>query len=224
MKVLAIDTTTDWLCLGLQVKEKFYAYQLKTGRNLSQLLVPSIARVTQALGLKISELDYFACGLGPGSFTGMRIGLATIKGLAIVRNQPVVGVPSLDILAKNAPSDGRLIVAATDAKRSLIYCSAYRYEQGVLKRKTPYLLLSPEEFIKKFPRRALILGDAVALYRKVFLSRIKDVALLDQDYWRLGAYNLMELALAKIKARQLSSALTVKPIYLYPKECQIKNK
>jgi tRNA threonylcarbamoyl adenosine modification protein YeaZ len=222
MKILAIDTTTARLCLGLQIESKFYEYSLQTGRLLSTILVPTIKRLLDTLGLSVGDLDYFACGLGPGSFTGMRIGLATIKGLAVARDKPVVGIPTLDILAKNAPHSDRLIVTAQDAKRSLIYCSAYRYEQGNLKRKLPYLLLSLDEFVKKFPRKSVILGDAVALYRNVFLNRIKDVALLDKDYWNLSGHSLMELALTKIKAKQLSGVLTVKPIYLYPKECQIK--
>ena len=78
MKILGIDTTTGRLCLGLYVDGKFYEYSLEVGRKLSALLVPTIQRVIDAAGLKIADIDYFACGLGPGSFTGMRIGLATI--------------------------------------------------------------------------------------------------------------------------------------------------
>ncbi|MFH1191131.1 MAG: tRNA (adenosine(37)-N6)-threonylcarbamoyltransferase complex dimerization subunit type 1 TsaB, partial [Candidatus Omnitrophota bacterium] len=219
-----IDTTTKRLCLGLYVDGKFYEYSLQVGRGLSTLLVPIIQRVICALGLKISQIDYFACGLGPGSFTGMRIGLATIKGLSVVRNKPVIGISTLDILAKNAPVKDRLIVTALDARRSLIYCSSYKYAQGSLKRKSAYSLLSLDELVKKFPSNAVVLGDAVALYGVALLARMKNVTILDKDYWSPQAHNLMELALAKIKAKQFSSALTVKPIYLYPKECQIKTR
>jgi tRNA threonylcarbamoyladenosine biosynthesis protein TsaB len=224
VKILGIDTTTGRLCLGLYVDGKFYEYSLQAGRSLSALLVPTIHRVIYAVGLKIADIDYFACGLGPGSFTGMRIGLATIKGLSVVRNKPVIGISTLDILAKNAPVKDRLIVIALDARRSLIYCSAYKHVQGSLKRKSGYLLLNLDQFIKKFPNKAVILGDAVALYGDALLARIKDATVLDKDYWMPQAHSLMELALAKIKAKQFSSALTVKPIYLYPKECQIKTR
>ncbi len=224
MKILGIDTTTGRLCLGLYVDGKFYEYSLKVGRNLSALLVPTIQRVICALGLKIADIDYFACGLGPGSFTGMRIGLATIKGLSVVKNKPVVGISTLDILAKNAPVKDRLIVTALDARRSLIYCSSYKYEQGSLKRKSAYSLLTLNELLKKFPRKAVILGDAVALYRDALLTRIKNATVLDKDYWIPQAHNLIELAVSKIKAKQFSLPLTVKPIYLYPKECQIKTR
>jgi len=223
MKILAIDTSTNNLCLGLYVGGKFYEYSLNVGKNLSSILVPTIKRVLDAAGIKIAKIDFFGCGLGPGSFTGLRIGLATIKGLSIVRNKPVIGVSSLDILAKNAKPDNRLIVPALDARRGLIYCSSYKFEKGVLKRKTPYRLLNLDEFLKEFRQKPLILGDAAALYRNQFLAKLKS-AVLDKDYWVLKPYNLLELVLLKIKRKQFNSSLTVKPIYLYPKECQIKTK
>jgi tRNA threonylcarbamoyl adenosine modification protein YeaZ len=224
MKILVIDTTTNFLCLGLYVDGKFYEYNLETGRGLSVLLVPTIERVIAAAGLRIADIDYFACGLGPGSFTGIRIGLATIKGLSIARNKPVVGISTLDILAENSPHSNGLIVPAIDARRGLIYCCSYKRERGLLKRKSEYLLLSLDEFVKKFANKTIILGDALALYKDKMQGRIKGAIILDKDYWFPKAHNLIELALAKIKARQFSTAQAVNPVYLYPQECQIKAK
>jgi tRNA threonylcarbamoyladenosine biosynthesis protein TsaB len=224
VNILGIDTTTNRLCLGLYAQGKFYEYSLNTGRKLSALLVPAIRQVLAGAGVKITDIDYFACGLGPGSFTGMRIGLATIKALSIVKNKPVVGISTLDILARNAQVKDRLIVPVLDARRSLVYCSAYKYEQGLLKRKSGYLLISPEELAGKFPATVVLLGEGAALHADTLLSRIKNAVILDKDHWSLQAYNLMELAQAKIKAKEFTSALTVKPIYLYPKECQIKTR
>ncbi|MCG2713827.1 MAG: tRNA (adenosine(37)-N6)-threonylcarbamoyltransferase complex dimerization subunit type 1 TsaB [Candidatus Omnitrophica bacterium] len=222
MKILGIDTTTKFICLGLYVDGSFYEYNLGVGRSMSKLLAPTIQRVLTVLGLKIADIDYFACGLGPGSFTGMRIGLATVKGLSVVRDKPVIGVSSLDILAKNVLAEDSLIVSSLDAGRGLIYCSSYNIEHGILKRKSKYALLTLDEFISKFNHKPIILGSAVSLYREKLLSSIKGARVLDKDHWRLQAHNLIDLALTKIKARQFSSALTIKPIYLYPKECQIK--
>lgn len=225
MKILGIDTSTKTLCLGLYVDGKLYEYNLEVGRGLSELLAPVIRRVVSAAGLKIADIDYFACGLGPGSFTGMRIGVAAIKGLSIVRNKPVIGISSLDILAKNAGPSKGLIISALDARRGLIYCGSYKYETRGLRRRSGYLLLSLDEFLKKFSAaKPIVLGDAISLYGDKISAAIKGAILLDNDYWPLQARNLMELALIKIKSRQFTSALKVKPIYLYPKECQIKTK
>ena len=130
----------------------------------------------------------------------------------------------MDILAKNAPHENALIVTALDARRGLIYCSSYKNERGALKRKSEYALLSLEEFIKKFKKGPVILGDAVSVYGDKFLSAIKGARLLDKDYWFPETHNLMTLALEKARTGRSSSVLTVKPIYLYPKECQIKTK
>ncbi|MDO8489729.1 MAG: tRNA (adenosine(37)-N6)-threonylcarbamoyltransferase complex dimerization subunit type 1 TsaB, partial [Candidatus Omnitrophota bacterium] len=162
MKILGIDTTTKILCLGVYVDGEHYEYNFEVGRRLSELLAPTIQRVLAALGLKIADIDYFACGLGPGSFTGMRIGVATIKGLSIVKNKPVIGVSSLDILARNTEPTDRLIVTALDARRDLIYCSSYKYEKGLIRRKSGYLLLSLDEFLKKFDNKLVVLGDAIS--------------------------------------------------------------
>lgn len=224
MKILGIDTTTKFLCLGIYANSSFYECKLEMGRNLSALLAITIQRALDAAGLKVADIDYFACGLGPGSFTGMRIGLATIKGLSIVRNKLVAGIPTLDILAKNAGAKGSLIVTALDARRGLIYCSSYKNERGVLRRKSEYALLTLDEFIKKFNRHPVILGDAVSVYGDKFHSRIKGARLLDKDYWFPETHNLMELAVRKARAGKFTSPLTIKPIYLYPKECQIKTK
>lgn len=224
MNLLGIDTSTKILCLGIYADGKFYEYNLEVGRRLSDLLVPTIQKAAAAAGIKIADIDYFACGVGPGSFTGMRIGLAAIKGLSLAGNKPVVGISSLDILAKNAPVTDRLIVSAVDARRELVYCGSYKYARGLLRRQSEYSLLNLEEFLKKFPAKPVILGDALALYGDKISTRIKGAVVLDKDYWNLKAHNLIELALVKIKARQFASALKIRPIYLYPKECQIQVK
>ncbi len=224
MKILGIDTTTKYLCIGIRDSKAVYEYNLDLGRNLSGFITLTIKRVLDSLSWRVNDIDYFACGLGPGSFTGMRVGLATIKGLSIVRDKPVIGISTLDILAKNVLLKDSLIVPALDARRGLIYCSSYNFERGVLRRKSEYALLSLDEFIKKFGRSPVILGDAVSLYGDKMLSRIKGARVLDKDYWFPRPRNLIALALARIKAKQLNSALTIKPIYLYPKECQIKAK
>ena len=149
MKILALDTTTKFLCLGLYDNGKVYEYNLKAGTLLSSLLGITLKRVLDALGWKVSDIDYFACGLGPGSFTGIRVGMSAIKGLAFSVNKPVVGVPTLDILAANAAKRKGYISPVVDAKRKLIYTATYKQDRGKLKRVSAYRLLGIDEFLKK---------------------------------------------------------------------------
>lgn len=221
MKILGIDTTTKFLCLSVYDGGVISEYNLEVNRKHSSLLLLAINRAVSALNWHIADIDYFACGIGPGSFTGIRIGLATIKGLSFCLGKPVLGVPTLDILAKNASRDG-IIVPVIDAKRNLIYCAIYRSWNGLLRRVSAYRLLSLEEFSKKIKPKSIILGDAVALYKDEFLNMARGVSVLDKDYWYPKGRNIIHFALEQIKEKKLKNAFDIKPIYLYPKECQIK--
>jgi len=224
MKILAIDTSTKFLCLGLSDNTKVYEYKLEVSRLLSTVIIQTIKRTLDSLGWKVSDIDYFACGLGPGSFTGIRIGVATIKGLSWPLNKPVLSIATLDILAKNAQSPESYIMPAVDAKRSLIYTSVYKMQNKSLKRLTPYALLDKERFLKIIKEDSVILGDAVGLYKDDILKTKKKVTILDKDYWYPQVFHILELAKEKIRNKEFSNSINIKPIYLYPKECQIKVK
>jgi len=222
MKILGIDTSTKYLCIGIYDHAKIYEYNLEVGTKLSSLLGVAIARVVQALGWQMRDIDYFACGLGPGSFTGMRVGLSTVKGLSWSLKRPIIGISSLDILAQNASSASGKIVTIVDAKRNLIYCSVYKKKNKQLVRVAPYMLLTEKEFFKKFKSNVTVNGDAVGLHREKILMNIKRATLLGKDYWYPNGRNIIELALERIKDKKLDSSFDIKPIYLYPKECQVR--
>lgn len=230
MKILGVDTTTGFLSLGVYVNSKIYEYNIEVGRLLSSLLAPNIKRVLAALNLQASDIDYFACGLGPGSFTGMRVGLATMKGLSWAANKPVIGIPTLDILARGLNYQDCLIAPIVDAKRNLIYCSLYECRDCVVKRIKPYLLLGWNDFAKMVrkinsgkskARQIKFLGDAAALYKEKILGEIRGAKIQDRDCWYPKGHVIMELALERIAQKKYSGSAEVKPIYLYPKECQI---
>ncbi|MDD2703280.1 MAG: tRNA (adenosine(37)-N6)-threonylcarbamoyltransferase complex dimerization subunit type 1 TsaB, partial [Candidatus Omnitrophica bacterium] len=96
MKILALDTSSRYMALGLSDGDRVYEYDLAVERRLSALLGPAVKRVADALSWKMDEIDYFACGIGPGSFTAVRIGMSLIKGLAWSLRKPVAGISTLD--------------------------------------------------------------------------------------------------------------------------------
>ncbi|MFA4889852.1 MAG: tRNA (adenosine(37)-N6)-threonylcarbamoyltransferase complex dimerization subunit type 1 TsaB [Candidatus Omnitrophota bacterium] len=222
MRILAIDTSTAYFTLGIYDAGKVYEYNLELGRKLSALLHSVIKQALEAASLSVKDIDYFACGLGPGSFTGMRIGIACAKGLSWARKKPVIGICSLDILAKNAPRAPGEIIVAIDAKRSLIYCGIFNNKSGRLIRKQSYKLLSADSLEKIIKPGSLILGDGLSLYREKFLKAASGVKFLDKDCWYPKAHNLIELALERIKTKKLDNPFTLNPLYLYPQDCQVK--
>ncbi|MDD5730624.1 MAG: tRNA (adenosine(37)-N6)-threonylcarbamoyltransferase complex dimerization subunit type 1 TsaB [Candidatus Omnitrophica bacterium] len=230
MKILAVDTSTRFLCLGVCRQEGLYEYKIEAATKLSAWLMPAIKRVLEALGEGLRDIDYFACGIGPGSFTGVRVGIATIKGLAWSMNKPVAGISTLDILARNAPQDKGLVAPVIDAKRGLVYSAIYSASGDNLKRVSPYMLLSPEETVKKIKakagkrggKRVTILGDGLAVCRQAVSEGIGTAVILDKDYWYPEARNIIACAKENIRHRLTDTAFGVKPVYLYPKECQIR--
>jgi tRNA threonylcarbamoyladenosine biosynthesis protein TsaB len=223
MKILAIDTSSKFLCLGIYDNAKVYEYNLEVDRHLSSLLADTIRRVLGALGWEARDMDYFACGLGPGSFTATRVGVATIKGLAWSLNKPVIGISSLDILAKNAQNTSGYIMPVVDAKRRLVYCSLYKMKDGILKRTSAYMLLNENELLKIIKDNSIILGDAVNLYKEKILKNKRGINILERDYWYPQAHNIIALAKDRIKDKKFNSSFQIKPIYLYPKECQVRS-
>ena len=224
MKILAVDTATKFLSLCIYADGSLYEYKLETGPKLSALLTVTIKRTLGALGLGVNDLDYFACGLGPGSFTGMRVGLSTMKGLSWVTHKPLIGVSTLDILALDAGAGTRMIVPVIDARRSLIYSCFYRNAGNGLKKLSPYMLISKEELLAKIKSPSLVFGDALDLYREDILRNTSAVTLLDKDQWYPKAHNIIRLALGRIKNKKFDSLSKINPIYIYPKECQVKGK
>ncbi len=224
MKILGIDTTTRFLCLGIYDDSKIYEYNLDLGRRLSSFITVTIKRVLDALSWRLNDIDYFACGLGPGSFTGMRVGIAAVKGLAFSLNKPVVGISTLDILARNSGMHGGYVIPMVDAKRNLIYAGVYKNKDGKSSRITPYMFLTIDELFEKIKMKhdAVILGDAVSLYKQKILVHMKNAKILDKDYWYPAGRNIIDLAIERIDGRKVSNASGIKPVYLYPKECQIK--
>jgi tRNA threonylcarbamoyladenosine biosynthesis protein TsaB len=130
----------------------------------------------------------------------------------------------LDILAANAAVSGARIIPVVDAKRNLVYTSVYKNSGGKLTRLSPYMLLSMEDFFRKIKGRgnSVILGDAVNLYRQDISKHMKGVFFLDKDYWYPRGRKIIDLALEAVNKKKISNALDVRPVYLYPKECQVK--
>lgn len=145
MKILAVDTTAKTATAAISENERLIALTiLNTPNTHSVTLLPMIDGLLSCASLSIADMDILACAAGPGSFTGVRIGAATIKGLAYVDKKVCVGVSSLEALATNITEDG-LICPVMDARRNQLYNALFRAEDGRLERLTPDRALSADE-------------------------------------------------------------------------------
>lgn len=222
MKLLALDTSTRYLCLGIYDDGKIYEYHMELGVMMSAFLITSIKRVLEASGIAVSHLDYVACGLGPGSFTGMRIGVAAVKGICWAKNLPVIGISTLDVLAYGAGSDEGPVVAVVDARRSLIYAAVFRRKKGRLTRVKKYMLAGVDELVTAVPSGSVFTGDAILRYRDTFTRSVAGARCMESGFWYPKARHLITLALENIRRKKVMTAARLVPLYLYPKECQIR--
>ncbi len=225
MNILAIDTSTKYFCLVIaKDKDILVRYHKPLGRELSRLIIPIIDKCLKKTGLALKDIDFLAVGLGPGSFTGLRIGLATIKGFALALKKPVIGINSLDVLAYSAGDEDKDICPLVDAKRALVYSAIYRKDGANRRRKSRYLLVGINELLGYIKKETVFLGDAIMLYRVKIDNRLRQKAYFEkEDNWYPRPEFLLALALEKIKNKEFKDAVKIVPLYLYPKDCQVRN-
>lgn len=226
MNLLSIDTSTKNLSLAVSKDEKILrSRNVKLRRPLSASIMPAVRNILDASGVPLARLDGFAVGLGPGSFTSLRVGLSTVKGLAFAVRKPVVGVPSLDVLAMGVRQDNVQICALCDAKRNLVYACLYEKKGPVLKKKSGYLLAGIGDVLKRLKGDVTFIGDGFKLF-KGDIIQVKHVtpAFAEEKFMLPQARCLVPLALRRFRHSGGDNVDQLVPLYLYPDHCQVKSK
>jgi len=186
--ILGIDTSTKVATVALIREDQLLGEtSLHTGTNHSQKLLPLIEELLWLCQVQPKQLQAVAVALGPGSFTGLRIGLATGKGLASALEIPLVGIPTLDGLAYNLAGAGGIVCPVLDARKKQVYAAIYSWTgacsregtHGKMERITDYVVASPEELatnILALPREGPVhfLGDGVPVYQEIFRELLQD--------------------------------------------------
>ncbi|GAF96056.1 unnamed protein product, partial [marine sediment metagenome] len=185
MKILAVETSTRTLSIAIRDQNSVLAeYKGDGGLRHSQDLIPGINSLLKKINSKLSDIDCFAISIGPGSFTGLRIGVSILKGLNLVTGIPIIAVPSLDVIAYNAADMPHDICVIVDAKKNNLYASLYKKgKNNDIIRIWDYLLITADELVKRIKTKTFFLGDGAAVYGKFISERLKDAILADKRYW-----------------------------------------
>jgi tRNA threonylcarbamoyladenosine biosynthesis protein TsaB len=230
MKLLAIDTSTDYLSIAVMKDGKIVSrYHRKSAMRHSGMLVPMIDKLLKKARLKIEDIDCFAVGIGPGSFTGLRIAAATVKGLAYSLKKRIVAVPTLDVIADNAKKFKGIICPVLDARKNKVYACLYRSDGSSVKKISRYLLLPAAGLLNRLKKygRVFLLGDAVSLIMpRGCRGRFRRGADAGGD--AVGWYPRAEVA-ARIgseafRRKKFVRPEDLEPMYLYSEECDITGK
>ncbi len=227
MLVLGIETATMTGGVALVNDEQIISeYTLNVRTTHTARLMPALDQILRDSSVDKREIDGIAISLGPGSFTGLRIGMATAKGLALGLDIPLLGVPTLDALAGNIPFAAYQICAILDAKKKEIYYSLYRYsgEQAgsPLQRQVPYQVVSPDKLVSQIDEKTVFLGDAVGAYGDFISENLGELALFAPDAQRFPrAATVAEMGLAKLKAGEHLDVAFVEPIYIRASDAEM---
>jgi len=241
MILLAIDTSTDYLSLAIlkdgRLTTKFHK---KAHRRHSILLVPMIDKLLKKAKQKMKEIDCFAISVGPGSFTGLRIGVTVVKGLAYALKKKIVAVPTLDVIADNAKSFKGMICPVLDARKNKVYACMYKSDGKRIKKISKYLLLPLEELLKKLSKydRVIFLGDVIEDWpafainkqtTRCFGGRIRRsqsrlYTFTGEGGWHPKADTVARLGAEYYKDKKFVKAEDLEPLYLYSRECDITGK
>ncbi len=206
MKILAIEASSLVASVAILTDDIITAeYTINHKVTHSQTLLPMIDEICQRTETKVEELNAIAVSGGPGSFTGLRIGSATAKGLGQALNIPLIHVPTLDAMAYNVYGTDRIICPIMDARRSQVYTGIYSFENDVFTTHMENSALAIEELIDRLNsigRTTIFIGDGIPVFRELIdekadfehsyapagmnRQRASSVAVLGAEYFKAG--------------------------------------
>ncbi|MBI4125482.1 MAG: tRNA (adenosine(37)-N6)-threonylcarbamoyltransferase complex dimerization subunit type 1 TsaB [Deltaproteobacteria bacterium] len=230
MKILAVDTSTKMGSVALTENESLIAQlQLNVEVTHTERLLPAVETLLNQTGLTLEKVDGLALAIGPGSFTGLRVGLATMKGFAQARGLPLVGVSSLLALACNGWMSERPVAACLDAHRGEVYAAVYSGDTTLNSKGTKCCV--PEQAVKpellcntlKDIGPCWLIGDGAIRYRQLFKDKLGEAALFaPEPLMRLEAKWVAHLALPRLQKGEGRNWEDLSPNYLRLSDAELK--
>ena len=228
--LLAVDTSTSFLTLGLCAREAsapecgmqlLGELTFHAGRRHAELLFSSTRTLLEQCGVAQSELSLLAVTVGPGSFTGLRIGVAAWKGLAFGLNLPLIGVPTLDALTRLHPWHEETVSVMLDAKMGEVFCASYTYIHGRRERLRAAAALPPEAALAGLPPDTVFYGDGALRYAEIIHSQHPEARILSEALGAPRAAALASEAFYLYDAGDAGDAARVEPVYLRKTQAEV---
>ena len=219
MRVLAVETSTLSGGSALLDGERVVGeYTLDVRVTHSERLMAAIDQLLSDAGWTARDLDGIAVTVGPGSFTGLRVGLSTVKGLALALAIPVAAVPTLDAMAAMLPYAVLPVCPVLDARKREVYASLYRWDGLGMRRQWDYLAVAPDELARRLREPVIVVGDGAEAIDSVFARRVEPP--------RRGPAPAVVGALgrARLARGETVTVADLVPIYLRPSEAELKRR
>jgi len=214
--LLAVDTSTT--CIGLALYDGVQVLGEMTwqARNHHTIeLSPGVEELLKRCGARASDLQALGVATGPGSFTSLRIGLAFVKGVALALRIPVIGVPTLDILAAAQPARDVQLAALLQAGRGRLGLTWYDLRDGAWKARGEPQVTTAEEIVLQLNRPTLVVGEISAAERQILSRRRKNAILVSPAQCLRRPSFLAEIAWERWRTGQIDEVVSLAPIYLH---------
>lgn len=219
MKVLGLDSSGLVASVALVEDDNLLAeYTVNYKKTHSQTLLPMLDEIVKMIQLDMDTIDAVAVAAGPGSFTGLRIGSATAKGLGLALKKPMIPVPTLDALAYNIYDTDALICPIMDARRNQVYTGIYTCREGKLENRMEACALGIDELVEKLNqmgRPVIFLGDGVAVYGGIIRKKASaEVSFAPAHVNKQRASAVASLGISYFKEGRQVTAADFRPDYL----------
>jgi tRNA threonylcarbamoyladenosine biosynthesis protein TsaB len=223
MYILGIETSTKTGSVAVVSDKAVIAqYSLNIEITHSERLMSTVDRVLTDTGIALSQLDGFAVATGPGSFTGLRIGVSTVKGLAFATGKPVAAVPTLYALAWNVPHAAYPVCPLLDARKNEVYAAVYTSDGPVLSQTVPEAVVPLSRLGDLVAGRAVFTGEAAILYRGEIERMFGEKALFAPHSAILpAAAAVAEIGLGMIRAGRQADIDSLAPKYIRRPEAEV---
>jgi tRNA threonylcarbamoyladenosine biosynthesis protein TsaB len=221
--LLTVDTSTSVGSVAVSRGDALLGEILLNVKSThSQRLLMTVRQLLTDVGLAVQDIDAFGVVLGPGSFTGLRVGIATIKGLALATGKPVVGVSSLQALAMQVPLTRYPLCVLLDARKKEVYAGLYIWEAGVPVSMGEEIVLPPENLLSILEGEVLFAGNGAVAYRTLIIRQMGQRAhFVPWPFHPLRASSAAALALADLRQGQVIPLEQLVPHYIRPSEAEI---
>jgi len=224
MITLALETSTAAGSVALADENGTLAESVEPeGLTHSKTMIPAVQRLLNQAGLSVEDLDLIAVTVGPGSFTGLRIGLSAAKGLAWAAGKPLVGVPSLDTLAQNLPPGSHQFCPMIDARKGEVYAALYKHDPDkIARRLTDFEAFKPKRLAALIREKTVFFGDGARTWGEVLSDALGPLYLRasqDLDFPRASITARLGMSLFRQGAE--SNPALILPVYVRPSEAEL---
>ena len=222
MKILSLDTSATVASVAItDGNTPLAAYTLNAKNTHSETLLPMVESALKSLSLKASDIDIFALSAGPGSFTGVRIGAATVKGLAFASNKPCIEVSTLEALAQNLIFKQGLICPVMNARRSQVYTALFRSNGKELTRLLPDSALAIEELdelLSQYGEPISLVGDGYEITESGFSKT--ELCFVPEALRLQSAISVATIAFKKYESGEICTDSSLSVNYLRPSQAE----